>query len=51
MYDCSATATLAQPPKTTAVMAGSNVGTLNRMRGSDAIGRVDCCPHLDGQGS
>jgi hypothetical protein len=37
-------ATLAQPPKTTAVMAGSNVGTLNRMRGSDAIGRVDYCP-------
>ena len=32
------------PPKTTAVMAGSNIGTLDRMRGSDAIGRVDYCP-------
>ena len=26
------------------MMARSNVGTLNRMHGSDAIGRVDCCP-------
>ena len=44
-------ATLAHPLKTTAVTTRSNVGALNRMRGSDAIGRgASTVPRLAGKG-
>ena len=43
-------ATLAHPLKTTAVTTRSNVGALNRMRGSDAIGRRRLFPPSGRQG-